>query len=130
MTVRSRFLLSMIPLSAWVFACSSETPIEERTTPDEIQGVWITDHPDYADRPMEINERTLLFGVGEGEWQSFGIQAVRIQSDPTHTFYEIDHGGGVGGVMTLKMRREVGRDEITLVNQPELIWRRSESAGG
>jgi hypothetical protein len=59
-----RITLALIAAcAAWVAWTLRPTPPPR--VPPELIGVWTTDRPEYADRFLEITERTLVYGLGE-----------------------------------------------------------------
>jgi hypothetical protein len=73
--------------------------------------------------------RTVSFDAGEGQRNTYAIRAIRTEPEAEGAAYEIDHGSGVEGIMTLKLKFELRHGRIIFSNQPSVIWRRQEPPG-
>ena len=126
---------SSVSLLLTIFLAAAPTgcePSDSRTVPlapEEIQGVWITDDPAYADRKMEILEDGLLFHSAEFTFDPYTIQGVRIEPGYNGATYEIEHSGWESGTLTLSFFLRANDSTLVFRNQPLTVWRR-DSAGG
>jgi len=54
---------------------------EEDTVPGDLIGVWKTTAPTYADRFFEIKTDEVIFGIGEGNFDTYAITRIEIEKD-------------------------------------------------
>lgn len=64
------------PLLALAILCWSYWPAPPSYIPQDIRGLWKTDHPRYADRYLDISEAIFTVGQGDRKLQVFFVQRV------------------------------------------------------
>ncbi|MGZ6225525.1 MAG: hypothetical protein ACXWMH_08500, partial [Syntrophales bacterium] len=60
----------------FVCQCGKKTAV-----PDDLIGVWETTSPDYADHPFEIKTDEVMFGTGEGKFDTYPITKIKIEKN-------------------------------------------------
>jgi hypothetical protein len=112
--------------------CDSGPSLADRTTPQEIRGLWSADQESYAGRNLEIFENGLVFHTGDGDLD-FTVHMIRsLASQPagegTGTAFEIEYLVEET-VFTFSFTYKPEEDAIFFKNQPQLRWTRVESEG-
>jgi len=118
-------LASLLVLTA--AACSPPESDPGRIAPEELQGVWVSDNPDYAGRDLEILENALLFHTGDGNIEPYIIRNIEVEQSADGTAYEIEHSGRESGSLTLSLLLRSADGTIVFENQPLMVWRRNPS---
>jgi len=116
-------LICLIVLST--IKCGKETSV-----PDDLIGVWKTTAPTYADRFFEIKKDEVIFGTGEGNFDTYPISEIKTEKDPREQ----------GTLCTLYYKNIEGQEykfffyydpanqgTIRFKNQQEMIWTKEES---
>ncbi len=106
--------------------CSRPNP---RLLPKEIEGVWTTDDPRYADRFLELSQAFVIVVTGRRdaprvEW----VDKVQTSPSTSRTTYRIsstDRSGENGEELTIFFSAANG-GEIRFPNQ-KAVWRRTRS---
>lgn len=98
----------------------------ERLAPLDVRGVWVTSAPLYAGRAMEIKAGEVVFFTGDSsETSRLPILLTRRRSDADGLKVQITYGDPTDPQLLSVLYRS--SQDLRLVNQPDLAWRR-ESA--
>jgi hypothetical protein len=109
-----------------LMGCASSDEEESLTVPEAIQGMWVTDDPEYAGQRLELMEGALLFYIEEEEFDPYVVRKVQTIEEEVSTLYQIAHTGRDGGEMTLGLRLIHADSTLVFKNQPFRIWRKVE----
>jgi hypothetical protein len=93
--------------------------------PDDLIGVWETTTPSYADRPFEITADELIFGTGEGKFDTYPITKTKIEKDPIEqkTLYIICYKNIEGQEYKFSFYHDpANQGTIRFKNQKEMVW--------
>jgi hypothetical protein len=94
------------------------------TVPEELVGVWITSDAKYAGRHLALTDKTVVIGKGEAGETGHTVNTVDQSAKGDTTIYTITYQDE-GGVRELGLRYlPGGKPRVTLLNQPQMIWRR------
>ena len=109
-----------------LFACQCG---KKTTVPGDLIGVWKTTAPTYADRFFEIKTDEVIFGTGEGSFDTYPISKIKSEKDPREQ----------GTLCTLYYKNIEGQEykfsfyydpanpgTIRFKNQQEIIWAKEE----
>ena len=121
--------ISSVLLGAQAFTligCTSSNEEPVLTIPEIIQGVWVTDDPEYAGQRLELMEGALLFYIEEEEFDPYVVRNVQTIEEEVSTLYQIAHTGRDGGEMTLGLRLFHADSTLVFKNQPFRNWRKVE----
>jgi hypothetical protein len=111
-------LICLMALSA--FQCGGRG-----TVPENLIGVWETTSPDYADRFVEIRSNEILFGTGEGKFDTYPITKIKIEKDRQEqtTLYLICYKNIEGKVYKFFFYYDpANQGTIRFKNQKEMVW--------
>jgi hypothetical protein len=101
------------------------------TVPDHLIGVWNTTDTRYADRPFEIRREEIIFHTGGGNFNTFRIKKIEVESAPQKgdNLYIIHYTISEGKVYKFSFYyNPTGNGKIIYKNQPEMVWtKKSES---
>jgi len=117
------FILCVVLLS--VCQCSRKT-----TAPDHLIGVWETTTPAYADRFFEINTREVIFGTGEGKFDTYPITKIKIEEDRKEqkTLYIICYKNTARQEYKFSFYYDpANQGTIRFKNQKEMVWTKKTS---
>jgi hypothetical protein len=115
------FLVAWVAFSTLIPALFSQ---KERAMPHELLGLWTTPAERYADRALEIQESSLIFHTGDGEFTTHPIQQVSRTVSDTVVLYHVDYIDEEV-VYTLSFYYEpTPVDKIRFQNQLEMEWSR------
>jgi hypothetical protein len=95
------------------------------TAPDHLMGVWETTAPDYADRFFEIKSDEVIFGTGEGKFDSYPITKVKIEEDRREqkTLYIICYKNTARQEYKFSFYYDqANQGTIRFKNQKEMVW--------
>ena len=95
------------------------------TVPEDLIGVWETKSPAYADRFFEIKSNEILFGTGEGKFDTYPITKIRIEKDRQEqkTLYLICYKNMDGKVYKFFFYYDpANQGTIRFKNQREMVW--------
>ena len=100
-----------------------------QSVPDELQGVWKTSEPGYADRFFELRHNTFIFGLDNGELDSYTINYLKMKSDrdsksTVYTFYYEDEEGEEYILSMFYYPKDNG--VIKVQYQEDIIWTREK----
>jgi hypothetical protein len=93
--------------------------------PDDLLGVWETTTPDYADHPFEIKTDEVIFGTGEGSFDTYPITKIKIEKDPVEqkTLYIICYKNTAGQEYKFSFYYDpANQGTIRFKNQKEMVW--------
>lgn len=91
----------------------------------DLNGVWKTQAPNYADRFLEISDHVILFGTGGDTLESYVIERVETQPDGTKTLYTITYRDIAMTEFRLSFYYEPrGQPSMTFKHQDHLTWTR------
>ena len=99
-----------------------------QSVPDELQGVWKPLDLRYADRSIEFSYDTIIFGIGEGEFDSNSINYLKMKRnrDERSTVYTIYYEDKEGEEYILSMFYYEDNDVIKLQYQEYIVWTREK----
>ncbi len=103
-------------------ACQCE---KRPVVPDGLIGVWETTAPDYADHPFEIKTGEVLFGTGEGKFDTYPITRIKIEKDPKEqkTLYMICYKNTAKQEYKFSFYYDqTNQGTIRFKNQKEMVW--------
>ena len=95
------------------------------TVPEDLIGVWETTTPSYADRPFEIKTDELIFGTGEGKFDTYPIAKIKIEKDRGEqgTLYVIWYKNIEGQEYKFSFYYDpANQGTIRFKNQQEMVW--------
>ncbi len=95
------------------------------TPPDHLIGVWETTAPNYADHPFEINTHEVLFGTGEGKFDTYPITKIKIEENRKEqkTLYIICYKNTAGQEYKFSFYYDpANQGTIRFKNQKEMVW--------
>lgn len=120
-----KFIPLMIVLTTIFYGCQGG---KIQSVPDELQGVWKTSEPGYADSSFELRHNTLIFGLGEGEFDSYYINYLKMKRDRDgkSTVYIFYYEDEVGEEYILSMFYYEDNDIIKLQYQEHIVWTRKD----
>ena len=98
---------------------------KKATVPDELIGVWETTAPDYADHPFEIKTNEVMFGTGEGKFDTYPITRIKIEKDlkEQKTLYIICYKNTAGQEYKFSFYYDpANQGTIRFKNQKEMVW--------
>jgi len=97
----------------------------EVVVPPQLIGVWTTAAPKYADRYMKLSERTLTYGIGEGEEVSHQIEKIDVEQGNGGTMYTLYYRDAEGEKWTLIFTYSPDTRTIQIKNSEEL-WEKTK----
>ena len=100
------------------------------TAPDHLIGVWETTTPAYADRFFEINTREVIFGTGEGKFDTYPITKIKIEEDRKEqkTLYIICYKNTARQEYKFSFYYDpANQGTIRFKNQKEMVWTKKTS---
>ena len=74
---------------------------QEVVVPPQLIGQWTTSSPQYEDRYLKFNEKTLTYGIGDGEEVSHNIDKIDVNQGITETTYTFHYKDAEGEKWTL-----------------------------
>ncbi len=104
----------------FVCQCGKKT-----TVPGDLIGVWKTTAPTYADRFFEIKTDEVIFGTGDGNFDTYAITRIEIEKDREQkgTLYTIGYKNPTGQEYKFSFYYELtNQGVIRFKNQQEMIW--------
>jgi hypothetical protein len=127
---RRSLLIRMSPILAAVlvstYAAFNVTlpSAQTATVPEELIGVWITSDAKYAGRHLALTDKTVVIGKGDAGESGHTVKTVDQRAKGDTTIYTIIYQDE-GGTRDLVLRYlPGGKPRVTLLNQPQMIWRR------
>ncbi len=123
-------LLALLLGSAVSAGCEGHL---EAAAPDQLMGMWVTDHSHYLDRAFEISENTIVFysGSGIGDFTAHPILETLAEDRGSATIYRLRYRSSAGTALTFSLRLDPDeRGVVRLPNQPLITWRRGDRNGG
>jgi len=104
-------------------ACEREPVV----VPHALLGKWKTSAPEYADRYLKFDERTVIFGVGNGEEELHSIDALAMKQGAGETVYTFSYRDAEEerGSLVVFYRPDSG-GALQLKNSPE-VWKKISS---
>ena len=119
-------LIPLLMILTICFGCQGEKML---SVPDELQGVWKASGPEYADKSFEFRHDTLIFGVGEGKFDSYAIKYLKKKRDRDgkSTVYTIYYEDEAGEEYTLSMYYYPQDNGVIKVQyQEHIVWEREQ----
>ncbi len=110
-----------------LFLCQCE---KKMAIPVDFIGVWETASPDYADYPFEIKTNELLFGTGDGGFNTFPISRMKTDNDlkEQKTVYIIFYKNTAGQEYKFSFYYDpANQGTIRFKNQKKLVWTKKPS---
>lgn len=91
--------------------------------PAALQGYWGTTDPRYAGRLFCLQPKTVLFGVGDGQYAAHAVQAIDTTITADGTLFTVQYGTSAGMTYTFQFNYgEQPEPVIHFKNQPEIAW--------
>ena len=100
------------------------------TVPDHLIGVWNTTDKRYADRPFEIRREEVIFHTGGGNFDTYRIKKIEVESAPQKevNLYIIHYKILGGKVSKFSFYYDpTGNGTIRYKNQTEMVWTKEKS---
>jgi hypothetical protein len=120
----SFIIICLVGLTA--FQCGGKA-----TVPEDLIGVWETTTPSYADRPFEIRTKELIFGIGEGKFDTYPITKMKIKKDLREQtpLYIICYKNMTGQEYKFSFYYDpINQGTIRFKNQKEMVWTKQPSS--
>jgi hypothetical protein len=95
------------------------------TVPENLIGVWETTFPNYADRFFEIRSNEILFGTGEGKFDTYPITKIKMEKDREgqKNLYLICYKNIEGKMYKFFFYYDpANQGTIRFKNQREMVW--------
>ena len=96
--------------------------------PPQLIGLWKTSSPQYEDRYLKFTEKTLTYGIGDGEEVSHNIEKIDVDQGITETTYTFHYKDAEREKWTLILTYKPD-GTIQIKNKNE-IWERVLSKQG
>ena len=93
--------------------------------PRELMGIWRTEAPNYEDRYLELAPGEVRFGTGGDSFALHQVAEVRKLDSLEGADYRITYLSDEGLESYLSLRYHPAAAELSLINQPQLVWRRT-----
>lgn len=125
--MRPRTIVILLVTLAAMFGVRCEQML---TVPEELVGVWVTEDPDYSDRPFEIKKNTVIFeqGLGYLDFDVYPIAEVNKTESEGQTLYIIYYTIPSGKKFEFSFYYSAANGgEIRFKNQPEMLWTKKKS---
>jgi hypothetical protein len=93
--------------------------------PEDLIGVWETTAPAYADRFFEIKTDDVIYGTGEGKFDTYPITKIKTEEDPKEsgTLYVICYKNIEGQEYKFSFYYDpANQGTIRFKNQKEMVW--------
>lgn len=123
---KKRLIPALMVLATIFFGCQGG---KMQSVPDELQGVWKPLDLQYADRSIDFGQYTIIFGIGEEEFNSYSIHYLRMKRgrDGKSTEYSITYEDEKGEeyILTLNYYPE-NNGMIKLKYQEYIVWKREK----
>ncbi|HEX7511913.1 MAG TPA: hypothetical protein VF464_00970 [Candidatus Methylomirabilis sp.] len=126
MTSRRAFIAIAVLVS--LLGCRARP--EPVVIPPEMQGVWKTADPRYANRFFELSVNAITLGLGEGGDVSYPIVKFGKSQELQGTVYSLSYKNLAEGVTDTVLFTYQSRDGgvIRLKNQPNIEWKKEGKA--
>jgi len=113
-------ILIIIASLLWALLSREDTGV--KSVSPVLIGTWITSHPEYSDRFLELTSDTITFATGDTAFTRYAITGVVAgEGDNTESF--IIHFEGVDGA---KFRREIvvtdSGQSLFFKSQAHVVW--------
>jgi hypothetical protein len=115
---------ALVMILCFVLMCACQCS-RKATPPDHLIGVWETTAPDYADHPFEIKTDEVLFGTGEGNFDTYPITKIKIEEDRKEqkTLYTIFYKNTAGQKYKFSFYYDpANQGTIRFKNQKQMVW--------
>lgn len=106
---------------------------KKATVPEGLIGVWKTTAAPYDDRFFEIKADEVIFGTGEGNFDTYPITKIKTEKDPREqgTLYTLSY-------KTIERQEyrfsfyydSANQGTIRFKNQKEMVWTKEEAKDG
>ena len=102
-----------------VCQCGKKTAV-----PDDLIGVWETTAPTYADRFFEIKTDEVIFGTGEGKFDTYPITKVKMEKnrEEQKTLYIIFYKNTARQEYKFSFHYDPNQGTIRFKNQKQMVW--------
>jgi hypothetical protein len=103
-----------------VCQCGKKTVV-----PDDLIGVWETTAPTYADRFFEIKTDEVIFGTGEGKFDTYPITKVKMEKnrEEQKTLYIIFYKNTARQEYKFSFYYDpANQGTIRFKNQKQMVW--------
>jgi hypothetical protein len=105
--------------------CGKKTAV-----PGDLIGVWKTTAPTYVDRFFEIKTDGIIFGTGEGNFDTYAITRIEIEKDREQegTLYTICYKNPTGQEYKFSFYYDpANQGTIRFKNQQEMVWTKEKN---
>jgi len=126
MKVKRVFIIIMYLIVLFTCQCGRKAAV-----PEDLIGVWRTAAPTYADRFFEIKAEEVIFGTGEGKFDTYPITKIKIERDPKEqgTLYIICYKNIEGQEYKFSFYHDpANQGAIRFKNQKEMVWTKNLSS--
>lgn len=97
---------------------------QEVIVPPYLIGVWETPAPQYEDRYLQFTDKTLTYGIGNGENVSHDIDEIDVDQGITEKTYTFHYKDAEGEKWTLILTYKP--DGTIQINNANEIWVKSQ----
>jgi hypothetical protein len=125
--MKKRTLVTLLMILIIFFGCRGG---KIKSVPEELLGVWKPSEPRYADRSFEFKHNAVIFGLGEGEFDYYAINYLKIKSNPDNkgTVYTINYEDEKGEEYILVFYYSPeDNGVIKLKYQEYIVWKREKN---
>ncbi|MBW2039487.1 MAG: hypothetical protein JRI46_07830 [Deltaproteobacteria bacterium] len=109
------------------FGCQCE---KNRSVPNDLIGMWKTSAPKYADRLFEFKKDAVIFGTGEGNFDTYAITNIEIEKirEEKGILYTIYYENREGEEYKFSFYYyPENRGVIRFKNQKQIMWTKEKS---
>ena len=102
-------------------------PAKNKLLDEEVIGVWKTQADQYADRFMELQKTSIIFGTGDGTISPHPIRGVEKDFENNQSLYTIFYLNLEGQEYSFSFTYLPNQGgTIFFKNQPNIIWQRKK----
>jgi hypothetical protein len=108
-----------------VLACGKA----DRNISEDLLGVWVTDHPQYRDRFLQLSADTITFGWGAGEVASYAVTSIENEKNAAGTLICVHYRDLEQNDYQVSFGHLADGDgQLWMKNQEKIIWLRDQTA--
>jgi hypothetical protein len=111
-------------LLAVFFLCACD---RENIVPQHLLGEWKTAAPKYADRTLKFGERSVIFGIGEGEEVAHAIENISAEQGKNGKEYTFSYRDADGQKETLTVIYRPDSGGTLQIKNSEAMWKKADS---
>ncbi len=123
--IRKNFLIVLSLLVVLTFGCERESSIP---FPSLLKGIWVTDNIKYQNRYIEIDEHTLVFGIGGDKSHTFFIDRIKknIKGSMEEWILSCQDEEGTSFEYVFLTENKSDGTLLTMKNMGKIIWYKVE----